>query len=75
MDLTLIIIAFLGIAAYEAPPLIRGERYRELVVAGSIWLLALLLSVLLNFDIAPPSPTDLMRLVSEAVLYLLRLVF
>lgn len=46
MRLIVMGLAFMAIAAFELPPLLKGERRGELITAGAIWLVALIYSSL-----------------------------
>lgn len=54
MNLLLMSLGFLGIAAFELPPLLKRERRGELVTAGAIWLVALIYSSLQVLDLPRP---------------------
>jgi len=75
MNLVLIMLAYLMLAVYEAVPLIREGKNRELIAAGSVWFLGLITSMLIALNVQAPTPVDLMNLVSRLILEFLRLIF
>ena len=75
MNLFLITVAFLSLAAYEVLPLIREKSWRELITAGCIWLLGFTLSVLLVLRVPLPSPARIFGFVSDVALGILSLIF
>ncbi len=54
----LVLIAHLGIAAYEVPRMLRKGQRGELIAFSVILGMALVLSLLLSLGIKVPSPTE-----------------
>lgn len=52
----LIILTFTFIAFLDAPKLWRDKHIKDLIMYLTIWSLALMLAILLTFDIEIPSP-------------------
>jgi len=56
--LLILVLAFLSMAAWEAPALLRKKLWRELAVFSMLWLLGFALSFLLTVGVQLPNPTD-----------------
>lgn len=54
--ITLLILAFVGIALYEIPQLVRKKHLQDLVVFSSFFMFAFLFSLLQSIGVKFPNP-------------------
>ena len=66
----LVLLIFVLIALIQVPSLVKKKYFRELTAFFIFYLIALILSILLVFDVNLPSPYKAMRYVIEDVLKL-----
>ncbi|MDK2820287.1 MAG: hypothetical protein PWP31_252 [Clostridia bacterium] len=73
MSIFLIITAYMIIAFYEAPDLIKKGQFRELIVFSGLLILGLVPSILLVAGVDVPKPLDAIKSYSNLFLRLVPL--
>ena len=72
MSVVMIVIAFIAIAAYETPGLVRNKLWKDLVVFAGLVIFGFVISLLQAIGIPVPNPIKGIEYLTEKVARLFR---
>jgi len=67
LKILLLIIPFIAIVLYEAPPMIQKKRWRDLAIFSAITLFAFTISLLQVIGVNVPNPIEYLELLFDKI--------